>query len=79
MRKRIVLLATKGLYSDIEQIVGTDDQLPEGLPPTFIPEVAFLDHTGPVSLVRVTPRAIYYREVITPTEATERAFHPSQE
>ena len=83
MSKRVVLEYTTGVFKGLWQILGTDDQLKEGLKveelPSFVSPVQFIDHVGACSLVTVKPRYILYRELIVPDPAaTSKTFHPAQ-
>ncbi len=64
--KRVVLIHRSGLH----QILGTTDQLKEGLGvaelPSFLENVQYGDHTGSCSLVMVKPRYVVYKETIAP-------------
>ena len=81
--RRILLVPTTGSRKDISIICGTDDQLKAQLTvselPTFISEVSFGDHLGAACLVRVGPRTIEYRELISPAQANAEMFHPDQQ
>ena len=83
MPKRIVLQYTTGQFAGLFQIVGTDDQLKEGLKttdlPAFVPDVTFLDHQGSANLVQIKPRYALYRELITPAGSMAQQFHPEQQ
>lgn len=81
--KRIVFEYTEGVYKGLRQIIGTTDQLPvgQGLP-TFAENAEFRGHRCALSLVRVTPRMVRYRELILPTSArgpVAETFHPEQQ
>lgn len=79
--KRIVLLHCKGSWKGIPQILGTqsDTLASEKLEelPAFVEEVEMGDgRTASVSMIRVTPRVIYYRENTLPTTGKINESHP---
>lgn len=81
--KRIVLLHCEGSWKGIPQILGTqsDTLASEKLEelPAFVEEVEMGDgRTASVSMVRVTPRVIYYRENVPPKGGKLNEFHPAQ-
>ena len=80
--KRIVIEYTTGTLKGLWQILGTDDQLKEGLKveelPPFISPVQFIDHVGECSLITVKPRYALYQELIQ-TSTVTAAFTPEQQ
>lgn len=68
MNKRIIVRYGQGAFRDLWQILGTDDQLKEGLKVEHLPvrlgPVQLLDHVATVEMDRVRPRYILYRETI---------------
>jgi hypothetical protein len=81
--KRIVLIHCKGPWKGILQILGTqsDTLAAEKLEelPAFIEEVEMGDgRKASVSMIRVTPRIIYYRENTPPIGGKLNEFHPAQ-
>lgn len=77
--KRLILEHTKGRLAGLHQILGTDNR-PTSELQTLV-DLTFPDHEGQGCLIRETPRAIYYRELITPAEANAAhdEFHTDQE
>ncbi len=66
--KRIVVTAVEGVHAGLAQIVGQVAAADVPRLATFLPAVQFPDgRTSGASLIRVTDRAVYYRELILPT------------
>lgn len=80
--KRIVFLATTGPYTAIPQIVGTLSQLGPQMTVASLPGVLPATVDGvevQVSLLKVTPRAVYYRQgVAAITGKFNDTFNPAQ-
>jgi hypothetical protein len=47
--------------------------------PTYVDKAHLLDHFGPMSLVKLTPRYVLYREMLPPPPTgILNEFHPQQ-
>ena len=79
---RVVLEHTTGRMRGYFKILGTVDQIKRDLKwselPAFVPDVDFLTHRAPASLVRATSRYVIYREIYTPVQVQGKQFNPSQ-
>lgn len=85
--RRVVQQVTQGPYKGIFRIIGlvsdmvTDPVSPDvGTQlPTYVDKAHLLDHFGPMSLVKLTPRYVLYREMMPPPPTgVLNEFHPSQ-
>lgn len=86
--KRVVLIVTDGPLTGMHQICGRVEGKDVQRLDSFLPEVHYPDgHISGASLIRVSTRAVYYRELILPTSVKARiatgldakTFHQDQE
>lgn len=83
--KRVVFIQTDGPLAGMHRIVSAIPGGDVSRLNTFVPDVEWLDgHHSGASLIRVTDRAVYFRELILPTSVKTREvndggtpFHPS--
>jgi len=82
--KRIVLIHCRGPWAGIYQILGTQSQTLAEMElaelPAFIEEVEMTPgRMASVSMIKVTPRIVFYRENTPPNKGGKlNEFHPSQ-
>ena len=67
--RRVVIEHTVGPYLGLREIMGVWEPLPEHEVPTFVPNVLAHDNRrlDGITLVRATPRILWYRETVKET------------
>ena len=79
---RVVLEHTTGRMRGYFKILGTVESIKRDLNwtelPAFVPDVDFVTHHGPASLVKATGRYLVYREIDTPALVQGKQFNPEQ-
>lgn len=85
--RRVVQQVTQGPYAGIYRIIGrVSDMVADPVSPdmgtqlpTYVDKAHLLDHFGPMSLVKLTPRFVLYREMLPPPPTgVLNEFHPQQ-